>query len=234
MKKSILIIASLLSFNTLAVELQLFPEKDNTIYETNSAPLSNGAGQYLFAGKTGANGGEAVRRAIIKFDLSSIPPGTTINSAELVLTVSRRVSSSNVSVHMAESDWGEGTSDAGGEEGMGAPAELNDATWISAFNGDAENGGISWNNVGGDFAASASATTAVNNLGPINFSSPNLVADVQNWVNGSNDNFGWFVIGEEGSPSTAVRYVSRENLAEQPMLIIDIDQLDLIYRNGFE
>src|SRR5579862_6178616 len=51
---------------------------DNTLYQATVATsqLSNGAGQHFYVGDTGPNG---VRRGLVKFDLSSIPSGSTIN-----------------------------------------------------------------------------------------------------------------------------------------------------------
>lgn len=234
MKKPFILLLITALSPTHATILELVPEKDNTLYETSSEPLSNGLGQYIFAGRTGNNNNGLIRRAVLKFDLSAVPENTVINNVTLSLIVSRRVASSTVSIHLTEADWGEGTSDAGGEEGQGAPASLNDATWISAFNGDKENGGISWSNVGGDFSENASANATVTNLGELLFTGPNLIADVENWLNETNPNYGWFIIGDEGTLNSAVRFVSKDNVIEQPKLILDVELPDLIYSNGFE
>lgn len=57
--------------------------RDTTIFSESS--LSNGGGQHLFSGNTGQN---TTRRALIGFDLASIPRGATITSVSLFLTVS--------------------------------------------------------------------------------------------------------------------------------------------------
>ncbi len=106
MKKTAVITLLLFCLKINAAQLDLFPQQDNTIYETISFPLSNGASQYLFTGRTGNNNDNALRRAVLKFDLNQIPDRSTINSVELVLTVSRQVNNSNVSLHLTESDWG--------------------------------------------------------------------------------------------------------------------------------
>lgn len=234
MKKFFVLMLIYLPFQSQTTIIELIPEKDNTLYETNSEPLSNGLGQYIFTGRTGNNNNGLLRRAILKFDLSSLPENTVINNATLSLVVSRVVSSSNVSIHRATSDWGEGTSDAGGEEGQGASATLNDATWISAFNGDDKNGGISWINVGGDFSGNATSTTSVNSLGEISFTGPNLLADVENWIDATNPNYGWFIIGDEITLQSAVRFNSKDNEFDRPKLILDVTLPNLIFSNGFE
>src|SRR5437870_4427463 len=61
---------------------------DNTIYQDNT-DNSNGAGQNLFAGNTGATSGNSPRRALLKFDLSTIPAGALVTSASLSLVVNR-------------------------------------------------------------------------------------------------------------------------------------------------
>ena len=71
--------ASILAIATrsAAVVLELSPVKDNTLYEVSpdTVALSNGAGSYLFVGNN--NRGES-RRAVLAFDLSQIPPQSTI------------------------------------------------------------------------------------------------------------------------------------------------------------
>ena len=107
--------------------------KDNTLYESTSGELSNGAGMALFVGKTGR--GEA-RRALIQFDLTdSIPAGATIVTATIELQLDRTSSGeSNGTDHRVTADWGEGESDAPAEEGGGAPAAAGEAQDRAATN----------------------------------------------------------------------------------------------------
>ncbi|MBN8646145.1 MAG: DNRLRE domain-containing protein, partial [Planctomycetes bacterium] len=72
------------------------PDRDNTIYEDVLGGASNGAGDHIFAGRT--NNGQK-RRALVRFDLSLIPPGSTIVSASLRLHLSQaRTDSGNQTV----------------------------------------------------------------------------------------------------------------------------------------
>ncbi len=190
--------------------------KDNTLYEDFSGGLSNGAGQHFFTGRN--NSGEA-RRGVIAFDLTAIPPGSTVNSVTLTLNLSKGAGgATNTSLHMALSDWGEGISDALNEEGGGAPSEPGDATWIHTFFSSSF-----WTSAGGDYNAIPSATVSVGTLGPNNWSTAAMVTDVQAWVDSPAANFGWVVIGDESGSGTSKRFDTRENPApgQQPMLTVD-------------
>ncbi|MFZ0389168.1 MAG: DNRLRE domain-containing protein [Calditrichia bacterium] len=191
--------------------------KDNTLYEDANGGLSNGAGQHFFAGKTA--GGE-VRRGLVKFDVAgNIPAASTIDSVFLVLNLSRTISAAHtVSLHRLLNDWGEGTSDAPGQQGGGTAATVNDATWIYTFyNTDF------WTTAGGDFSATASASLPVNSPGVYTWAStPQMVADVQDWLNNPSANFGWALLGNESADGTAKRFDSRENptAANRPALMV--------------
>ncbi len=132
----------------------LSPQKDNTLYEDPFGSLSNGQGIYFFAGKTAAN---SLRRGLIAFDFSSIPPNATITGATLTMFVSlSHGGSASVSLSKALRDWGEGASDAGEPGGAGVQAETGDATWIHTFYDTSF-----WLTPGGDFSSTPSATTTV-------------------------------------------------------------------------
>ncbi|MDP3936756.1 MAG: DNRLRE domain-containing protein, partial [Deltaproteobacteria bacterium] len=194
--------------------------KDNTIFEENGA-FSNGAGDYLFAGNT-KDGTAFTRRALIAFNVAgSIPAGSTINSVSLQVFVSRtRTQSGTGALHRLLADWGEGTSNAAGEEGTGAPATTGDATWTHRFYS-----ATPWTTAGGNYNATASATTSL--LGQNNFytwaSTASLVADVQGWLNSPATNFGWIILGNETGTRVAKQFPSRTHsiTAQRPMLTIN-------------
>ena len=202
----LLTILALTSANPLAAaEILIEASRDNTLYESTEGTLSNGSGDYLFVGRTNSNG---VRRAVIAFDdLSGIPAGSTIDSVRLHLQLSRESSSpTTVSIWRLVSDWGEGASNADGEEGGGAPAAEGDATWVHTFY-DSQN----WLSAGGDFMETASAELAVDSIGNYTVESTEaLVNDVQEWLDTPETNFGWILTAVE-SGTTAKRFNSREN-----------------------
>lgn len=197
-------------------EVDLTSTKDNTLYEDNAGALSNGAGEYLFVGTTGTG---AVRRALLAFDIeSAVPEGAVIEDVALTLNMSRTISNGHpVTLHRVTSDWGEGDSEAPGEEGGGVAAASGDATWIHTFF-DTE----SWEAPGGDYVETASAMFDVAGLGSYSASSDGMIEDVQQWVDEPSSNFGWIILGNEAATASAKRFDSRENSVEanRPRLTI--------------
>jgi hypothetical protein len=192
------------------------PIKDNTLYEFDAAEgdVSNALGNHFFAGATGT--GE-LRRGVLAFDIAgNVPAGSTILGVTLSLNMSRTPTGTarTVELHKLLADWGEGTSVAPGEEGEGAPATTNDATWRHRFFDT-----IFWTAEGGDFSATVSASQSVGTVGMYTWSSSQMVADVQSWLNDPATNFGWLVLGDESEIATAKRFDTRES-ASPPVLSI--------------
>ncbi|MDZ7313002.1 MAG: DNRLRE domain-containing protein [candidate division KSB1 bacterium] len=210
----LLAIFSAAIFSSTSVDAQLqisiSASKDNTLYESSTGALSNGKGEYFFVGKTGR--GE-IRRALLAFDVAgNIPAGSVIDSVKLKLFMSRTSTSAGtqeIQLHRVLADWGEGTSNAGANEGTGASATTGDATWIHRFFNT-----TLWTNAGGDFMTTVSASQSVGNTGFYTWgSTPQMVADVQAWLDAPANNFGWLLMGNEEVSSTAKRFDSRENIA---------------------
>ena len=199
-------------------EVTLVPAKDNTIYENAAGSLSNGSGEYLFVGNNGQN---LTRRALLAFDLTNgeIPAEATIENVSLVLHMSRTSSGTQmVELHRVTQNWGEGMSDADGNEGGGAAATPGDATWVHTFFDT-----TSWQTIGGDFSPVVSASAAVTDTGSYSWvSTPEMVADVQDWLANPSSNFGWILTGNEASGITTKRFDSRDNLTPQhvPALLV--------------
>lgn len=194
--------------------------RDNTLYESATGVLSNGAGAYLFAGRVGSAGATLRRRALLSFNLGSIPSAAVISSVSLTLNLSKTVSGPQaVTLHRLLSDWGEGSSDAGIQEGTGAAALTGDATWIHRFYNTS-----TWTSQGGDFSSTASASKTAGSITGVYTweSTPAMVADVQAWVNNPAGNFGWLLMGNESASLTAQRFDSRESAlpANRPSLTV--------------
>jgi hypothetical protein len=173
----------------------------------------------VFVGKTRSGD---IRRALLSFDiLEHIPVGSTIHSVSLTLHVSKTSSGpQSVSLHRVLADWGEGISVAGRGGGSGGPSAEGDATWLHrSYKAEL------WDTPGGDFSAQASADTLVNNTGFYTFgSTPEMVSDVNGWLDNPAGNFGWILIGDEGPTTpTSKRFDSRDNptVAFRPLLTIN-------------
>lgn len=177
--------------------------RDNTIYAESTN--TNGGGQNIFCGNT--NNGFA-RRTLLAFDFSGIPAGSTILAATLQLTVAQS-SSGPVPAHLHRltSDWGEGTQAGLGTESGGAPPVDGDATWVSSFHNVSL-----WSAPGGDYALIPSATASIAGVGAAaTWLSVQMAADVQNWLDGPQSNYGWILIGDESVNQTTKRIHSSDN-----------------------
>jgi hypothetical protein len=192
----------------------LSPQKDNTLYEDATGQLSNGQGIYFFDGRTSSN---LVRRALIAFDLSSIPTNATITGATLSMFLSQTQGGSQaVSLSTVSQDWGEGASNAGDPGGGGTQAVASDATWLHTFYNT-----NFWTIPGGDFSPAASATTTVSAVNTTYlWSGSGLVADVQTWVSNPASNFGWIIRGNEITAGRTQRFNSGENSSNPPQLTV--------------
>lgn len=202
-----------------SLTIQIQSIKDNTLYQSATGALSNGAGPYMFAGR---NGALEIRRGLVGFDVdASIPAGATITAARLILYMSRTtVGEMSVSLHRALQDWGEGTSVAGLGGGGGAAATAGDATWLHTFYNTS-----TWTTAGGTYAASASASTGVGDVGAYTWSSVQLASDVQSMLDAPGADFGWVIVGSEANEVTAKRFETRESTTadHRPTLVVDYE-----------
>lgn len=184
------------------------PSKDNTLYNEESGSVSNGSGPSLFSGETAFFG---PRRAVLEFDLSAIPAGSTIDSVSLTLTVTQAAGEDTTyTLHRVSQEWGEGASDTGPKDtdagGGGAPATSGDATWLHTYFFNSF-----WTNPGGDFNPTPSAGAVVPAVGTVSFTSPAMAADVQAWLDNPSLNHGWLLRNDESQTRRARRLASREH-----------------------
>lgn len=195
--------------SALAGFLAASASRDATIY-SGSPSIANGAGQYLFAGRTNSG---ALRRALLHFDLSSIPSDAVIVSATLSLHLTQAASGEHlVSAHRVLASWTTGSSDPTGNEGTGAAAAPADATWNSRSFGSPA---MDWASAGGDFASSASGFAPIGTeLVRYSISSAGLAADVQAWLADPSANHGWILLGDEAVNQSARRFGSTDGSAE--------------------
>ena len=204
------------------VVYQLTPVADTSIFGaqgggTEVDGISDGMGPNLW---TSVTAGGITRRALLRFDLSSLPADAQIVSVQLQLFEVRARDEHVLSLHRVLGAWGEGNSN-GGDAGAGAPAQAGDATWSHRVWPN-----VPWNQRGGDFVADPSSTLSVG-LGPGTFtwgSTPQMVADVQGWLTQPASNHGWMLIGDDTGLQNAKRFVSRNSAGTQglPTLIVSV------------
>ena len=190
-----------------ADSVSLAPIADTTIserfFDTPQGDLTT-----LSAGTDGPEGGAGRNRALLAFDIASfIPPKSVVDSVSLKLTVTTATSTTNLwfSLHKVTTNWSEVT-----------------ATWNDRATPPAP-----WSVPGGappeDFSSSISQSNLITGLGSFTFmSSPNLVADVQDWVNNPESNFGWLLACElEGLERSKRKFGSRESgTNSRPLLTV--------------
>lgn len=161
--------------------------------------------------------GNRNRRALLEFNISSIPAGSTVENASLRLYVQRLPNNQRTyNAHRVTNSWLEGTGN--GDTNNSA---INGVTWIERQYGNNNwtgNGPWDWAAQGGDFLAAptASAPTA---SGWMNW---NVFSDVIAWVSGAAVNSGWLIkdSAENSNNSQSGRFGSAENgtAAERPAL----------------
>lgn len=215
--------AAILCFGLFArgATLVVPASEDTTIFELN--PTFNMGTALLGAGAINQlspeTGAPARMRALLRFDLSAIPVGSTITSAQMRVTVVRVPSAidppaSAFGLHRVFKPWGEGTKG-------GALASNGEATWMAP-----KHPSPLWSAEGAGDAADASPTISssvdIDGLGSYTFAStPALVADVQNWVADPGANFGWMMrSAAENEQQSARRFASRESLSDKPTLTV--------------
>jgi len=191
--------------------------EDNSIYE-DRPNHTNGGGEHIFSGATTAS----MRRALIRFDLSSLPDNIQITNVTLELRIDRSGRDSTdddeYRLHRLLAEWGEGSVVATDPGGIGSPAEPGDATWDYQFFEQDQ-----WETPGGDFAETASIVTPLSRQPgtTVTLSSDGMVEDVETWLSEPENNFGWILIGDENGTRNARRFNSSENESNPPKLIIE-------------
>ena len=202
-----------------AVSVSLAASQDVTLYDSPGSTLANGGGEYLFVGLTGQ---PQARRTLIAFDVAGlVPAGATVYSVELTLNMSRTglpLFEAAVALHRATASWGEGATDATGNEGRGLDVLPGDATWAHRTYDDQL-----WATPGGDFASAASAITGVLRPDPYTWGpTAAMVADVQAWLDDPGANHGWAIVGDEETHRGVKRFDSRQRTDEttRPVLTV--------------
>lgn len=216
-------LAALGAAQAQSVEVLIAPSADVSIFSSGDN-IADAKGSYLW---TSVLASGTRRRMLLRFDLSSIPPGSLVHEVSLELYQSRARGDHDVRVHRIQSAWTTGQADGGGQ-GEGAPATNGDVTWGYRSFSTVPGAGVPWNAQGGDFDTEPSAVLRVaaasqwyswrslpSGPGALN---PKLSADVQAWIDNPAGNQGWMLIGDEGAEQNAKRFQSTRSGSEAPRL----------------
>jgi spore coat protein A len=209
-------IGTLCDTTTCELELEIIAQMDNILYQDAAGAISNGMGQYLYVG----NNASGIRRGLVKFVLDSVPQHAELVGGRVQLYCNSSAGSPfPVSVQKLLQDWGEGNSDANGNEGSGASAAPGDATWIHSYFDT-----INWVVVGGYFDTTITAVTEVDAANVLySWDSPQLLNDVEYWLNNPDKNYGWIFKGDESTTGNSKRFSSAQNgdPTEDPRLVLE-------------
>ncbi|MCA9145020.1 MAG: DUF4347 domain-containing protein, partial [Planctomycetales bacterium] len=177
-----------------------------------SVILSAVADTYVNSGSSGANygnstslvvdksgGGLGNQHALLEFDLSSIPVGSTITGATLQLQATANTAAFDLNIYEVTEDWAEGT----GNATAGA------ANWNQRLVG------TNWSTAGGTVNSTVVATLNTAAIGQHNW---NVTSLVQDWFAGTAANNGLLIASPDTGGET-VTYDSREGTVA-PQLVV--------------
>ena len=204
--------------------------QDATLFggPNDEANSSSGPGMFV-----GTDAQRLPKRGLTAFDVASyLPADATITDVSLSLVLSQvagsgggggtaPVTSRTIRLYAVTTPWRGGTNGTTGYPGpgfggtgQGFPANPGDVTWAyAAYNTRP------WGTPGGDFVSAESADAVVGTGVSTAYtwgSTAQMVADVQDWLNGTTPNDGWLLKNDDetGQYSYAAFY-TREGAAEQ-------------------
>jgi len=216
-----------LAADTLTLEIR--PSADTSLIEVK--PDNNTGAQPFVMAATTQN--FTRNHGLFQFDVAGqLPAGATVTSASVAFEVTRQpvdgYDIGHFGLYRMLVSWGEGTREAESvfSPGLGAPAQLGEATWNHRFAGTAQTWAAPGGLAGTDYVAvpSSQEYVYVTFFSPYVFlSSEMMVSDVQLWLDHPQANFGWMLnVEDEGPNFTARRFASREAGNElSPRLIIE-------------
>jgi hypothetical protein len=190
--------------------VNLGPTQDNTIFSESGNSAGGEIG--VFVGSNNAPEAPS-RRGLIQFKVAAgVPAGVVITGATLTMYLENANNSTarTIDLHTINVPWGEGTAGNGQLNGAGFTAGTGDATWSESMH----NVPLSPWPLGGDFAATVSASASVSGItsgSPFIWSSPSLLNDVTNWYANGATNHGWVMISDgEGIGGSVKAFYSKE------------------------
>lgn len=169
------------------------------------------------------SGNNRNRRALLKFDLSSLPASATIEAAYLDMYLLLSPGVARVyDIHRLSASWLEGNGD-----GVDNSPAINGVTWYETRYGDNAWTGFGpwdWAGQGGDFLPGVTDSTATPLVDNMWMRWWNLTSDAVFWYQNPGQNFGWLL--KDSVENSPVRYTSRFssresfNAALRPKLMV--------------
>lgn len=165
-------------------------------------------GNYGTLATMGCGDSSGIRRFLLGFDLSSIPPGADVQSAIITLYCESETNTTDrtVGLHRMLKEWYEGAG-TGATPGAGVDA----TTW----NNRNHNGSVAWGAAGGqsgtDYVATASDSEAI--TAPSTAFTWDVTADVQAFLSGVYENYGWMGINVDQATASSRKIFSSSNSA---------------------
>ncbi len=207
----------------------------------------NNFGALWFA-NSGTTQNNTLNRALFRFDLAAVlPAGAIIKRASLILEVvgqpNEPPASGRFNLHRVLRPWGEGSAvnTPGGGAGQGSPGTTNEATWNYRFAYTTNTWSLPGAAPPADFMAELSSGVTVFGVDQSPYtvpSSPQLIADLQLWLDQPQSNFGWILVCEqEGSAFTARRFGTHEDPFNAPRLEVEyeiVPRIDSVQTIGNE
>ena len=206
----IALLSAIMVMPAAATTTTISPDKDSFIWQLSAFadrnygidPQLSVASQY--AASPGP--GELNKRTLIQFDLSSIPPGATIDSATLHLFMHvAPLTDRTIAIHRIAASWTEGTL---------LPAS--GVTWLT------RDGTNAWATHGGDYVSTPSDSFSTGTTSEV-WVEKDLTTDVQAFVDGTYPNDGWLIkdVAESSTVMKATKFASSEyddDITKRPYL----------------
>ncbi len=162
----------------------------DTYLSSEQSDANYGADADLRIDPEGPPGGD--RRSLLRFDLSGLAPGASVESAQLELYLHQNTGDpATVEVHRMVRDWVEGTGTAN-----------SGATWQEY------DGLNNWTTPGGDYAATALDSYSASSVG---WKSLDVLAAVQGWVDGAYPNQGLILRAQPDPGNKEKRHYSGDS-----------------------
>lgn len=204
-----------------AETVTLTPSADTSLFQFSAG--NNLGKSWLCAGTINQANGKS--RALVRFDLSSIPANATITAAEVAFKVVQAPTgpaASTFNLHRMLVPWVEGGKGTPALRNLGSAAAAGEPTWNLRASPSTP-----WSAAGAaaptDYAAAASGSGLMTATGTTLTiaSAAGLVADLQSWVAAPESNQGWILVSQaEATRRSARRFGSRETAGKTPTLVV--------------